>query len=63
MPFRPSIFLLLLTLAALQPQAAAALGPDNLVLMRIAALDIWRLQRPGLPCRDVVCFDLDLAWS
>ena len=22
-----------------------------------------RLQHPGLPCRDGVCFDLDLAWS
>ena len=29
--------------------------------------DIRQLSRnvrnPGLPCRDVVCFDLDLAWS
>ena len=23
----------------------------------------FRLQHPGLQCRDVVCFDLDLAWS
>ena len=30
---------------------------------RLTALDILRLELPGLPCRDVVRFNLDLAWS
>jgi hypothetical protein len=36
---------------------------DDTPFREKAALDILRLQHPGLPCRDVVCFDLDLAWS
>jgi hypothetical protein len=49
---RPTVKTALLTLSGHGAAQNSGLPRSNL-----------RLQHPGLPCRDVVCFDLDLAWS